>query len=572
MASKIKLPNSNKINGNNSGSKGALSLNLILILITLLPLTIAILFISINSIYQLQSNLEKGSQNQLYIASSNLSNHCNEKQISFATADQFNDYIDSLGEKGIEMSILITGSPSVSSIKNENGYRVRDIEADSSVLDNPALMTDGVYKNDLVINGIDYYGYFTPIIVNDKLIGVALASQTKDEIRGKINKVVMTVVISSLITFIFFICLVTYITRKITYTVKHINNNVDVLSKGRLSLPSTRLISRIHEMNSLLAATNSLSSSLNDTIGNVKQVSENLITNVGDVTSLSESSAEKAEQIAYAMRELAMATNQVSEHVSDISIQMSDMGESINDISNGVESISQRSAIIIECNENAQISLNKIHETNDRTVEAVKDITDQINETNESIISIDEVVDLILEISSQTKLLSLNASIEAARAGEAGRGFAVVADEIRKLSEQSASGAEKIRVLAQTIIEKSSKSVDLSNEVYSLIEQERDIVSKTDDQYRTLTENIKLSADSIDAISQKTLALSNAKEKVIENVEGLSAISQETAASNEEVTSNIEEINDDVHTISNNCITLNNMADELNSAITFFNI
>src|SRR3989442_15341966 len=62
--------------------------------------------------------------------------------------------------------------------------------------------------------------------------------------------------------------------------------------------------------------------------------------------------------------------------------------------------------------------------------------SNQISQLGELSGSIDDFVELIKRISSQTNPLALNAAIEAARAGEHGRGFAVVAEEVRQLAEE----------------------------------------------------------------------------------------------------------------------------------------
>jgi methyl-accepting chemotaxis protein PixJ len=94
----------------------------------------------------------------------------------------------------------------------------------------------------------------------------------------------------------------------------------------------------------------------------------------------------------------------------------------------------------------------------DRTVGEMQAIRETVAETNrrlkrlsESSQKISKVVSLIGNFTTQTQLLSLNASIEATRAGEYGRGFAVVADEVRSLARQSAAAATEIEQLVQEI-------------------------------------------------------------------------------------------------------------------------
>jgi len=102
-----------------------------------------------------------------------------------------------------------------------------------------------------------------------------------------------------------------------------------------------------------------------------------------------------------------------------------------------------------------------------------------MNETSESlekailetkaVEQINALSEVIMQITSQTNLLSLNAAIEAARAGDAGKGFAVVADEIRKLAEDSKNAVGKIQAVTKTVMSSVENLTSISSKLLEFV-------------------------------------------------------------------------------------------------------
>jgi len=96
---------------------------------------------------------------------------------------------------------------------------------------------------------------------------------------------------------------------------------------------------------------------------------------------------------------------------------------------------------------------------------------ERITELNRASEEIDGIVKMVTDISSQTKLLALNARIEAARAGSAGKGFAVVAAEVRALSTQTEEANQEIADKVGAIQEAGQAIIDCTQETDKGIEE-----------------------------------------------------------------------------------------------------
>ena len=533
-----------------------------LISLSVIPLVLSISLISIIAVCVMRDNLNQASQNTLYIVANNLASYCDENNINAINASDYYEYLDSLKDQNIEMAIIIEDTPCATSIKNENDYRIREIEVEKST-------GEAFYDNLVEIDGKQYCAYYTPIYSDGEMIGLAFAGQLTENVTGAVNGVINTVAGVSLLLLVVFFVIALLCSRAILSSLHVIGKKINALANGSLT-DSGDHKSAVREMSTLLLETSSMREKLFEIIGKVKKVASSLVTQIEEVTDLSKSSSQKAEMITYAVQELSIATTGMAENVQGINGKMLEIGNCVNEISDSVDNLTGHSDNILQTNNEAKVNMNTIMENSKESVEAVRNIATQIEQTNDSINEIDMAVELILSISDQTSLLSLNASIEAARAGEHGKGFAVVAEEIRNLSEQSADGAEMIKKLAQNIIEQSNRSVELTQKVQSLIMIEQGNVAKTQEKYEELSGEISRSVEEIRMIADKIEVLTGYKENVIGNVQDLSAISEENAASNAEVSDNIADIISKVQLVNQNCETLNDMARELDMSAAFF--
>ena len=280
--------------------------------------------------------------------------------------------------------------------------------------------------------------------------------------------------------------------------------------------------------------------------------------------------SQSVDQFEKAINEIAQGATSQAQETQTATENVILMGNMIEETNNEVEKPRNNARSMRDSGDKALNILAELNNINQKTKEAIQTIYEQTNMTNESALKIKEATDIITDIAEETNLLSLNASIEAARAGEQGRGFAVVASQIQKLAEQSNDSARQIADIINLLITDSEKTVETMEDVKAVIEQQNEHVINTGKAFMEVKTGIDSSVESVREITAKTKQLDDARVKVVDVVQNLTAIAEENAASTEETSASASEVGAIMGTISDNAQQLNTIADELKNSIKQF--
>lgn len=317
-------------------------------------------------------------------------------------------------------------------------------------------------------------------------------------------------------------------------------------------------------------AIDSLRNALTDVTKKIADHSDNLYHASNTMTVSAQEASLSVEQVEKAISEIAQGATSQAQDTQTATENIILMGNVIEETSTEVDDLKENARIMRNAGDKAIDILNELNQINKQTKEAVFVISEQTNTTNESALKIKEATDMITDIAEETNLLSLNASIEAARAGEQGRGFAVVAAQIQKLAEQSNESARQIDDIIHSLIADSEKAVDTMEEVKVVIEKQNENVVNTENAFRDVKDGIDKSMGNIQKITDKTKQLDEARIKVVDVVQNLTAIAQENAASTEETSASASEVGTLVEDIANNAKQLNIIAGEMEESIKMF--
>lgn len=555
----------------NTKMKGKLGYLQVILMIGCIPLTVAIMAITIYSAGKMKSELIDSTYLRLKTCTTSVEQYFTwDIREDILERDEISyQFIDSLKSDDIEQTLFIGDERFISSIIDEKGKRNEGTKAEPEIWEQVKAGND--YKaSGVEIQGEKYYVYYSPVYSDDgEILGMAFSGERQSTVDNSVAGTLMNLFIISGVLLVLCVGIMIVLAFRIRRPLMITSGYIERVADGDLS-GRPECSSVISEVKTLINASTSLADKLGGIVTEVDEHAGILDDSMASLNALAEANSTSTNQIRQVMDDLSSTAVTLADNVQSVNAKVNEMGDNMSAINSEAVTLNDNSDKMNRAGQNVSESMTLVLTSSHTASDIIAQLIEQVNETNKAIASINEAVELISDITSQTNLLSLNASIEAARAGQAGRGFAVVASEIKQLADQSSQGADSIKNMADNILEKSNRSVILTGRMKELAEQEQTDIGNAKESFDILNRIIEENAAIAQTVMDKIKNLEALKLDIINSVSELSAISEENAASNEEVTARVTEIAESVNRISEDTQTVRKVSSDMKELMDYF--
>jgi len=348
-----------------------------------------------------------------------------------------------------------------------------------------------------------------------------------------------------------------------------VNESLSFLADGRFSRING-FTARKDEFGEIVRNSNTVIDKLDSIVGAIKTSAQSVGESSEELSDMANQIAATTEGVSNAVQEIATGAIQQAEEIQQAAENVGRITDAVGGVQNStedVESIAGRMKIASETSSNSLLNLQS---SSSEMTGKIEDIARTISATQKAVSDINERVEGISGIATQTNLLSLNASIEAARAGEAGKGFAVVAEEIRKLADDSENLAQEIRQVMDVLLQEAQQAVSAAGIVKQGNIEQQEALGQTLSSVNGMLSDIEETVSGVKKIAGGANTCVESNEVVSDAMSSLSAISQENAASSETTGASVQELSATVSNLADSAGSLKEIAEKLNEEMAFF--
>lgn len=320
-----------------------------------------------------------------------------------------------------------------------------------------------------------------------------------------------------------------------------------------------------------------LAMSFNDMCIKVSGLLDNVNSSVNDVNVAALNLNDKSIRLSYSISNVNKTINQIDSGTTDSTNNLELLTSNMEDVSNSISRIDSLalnvSNMANKANSLSEFGLDIIGALIEKANET-KNLTHEVNEViilvSKSVKEIEAMNETITQITKQTNLLSLNAAIEAARAGEAGKGFSVVAEQIKKLAEQTELSAKEITNTISHVNYNVKNAVDKADQTSDAVEEQQNSVRQSQDIFGDIISSINDLSVKVTEISEDLSELNKKKNEVLNQVQSLTVIVEETSNGAGEVACVCKTVNDTTVEFLESSNKLKHLSDNLQSEINKF--